>query len=103
MRKKKNRLFTAISVLLILVLVIGAYFYVSYINKKKKEAEEKKSPSTIWIANFDRNKITKIDIKHDDIHLVLEKVKNKWIVNGINNPLYFDQDKIDDIAFSCAK
>jgi len=41
MRKKKNRLFTAISVLLILVLVIGAYFYVSYINKKRKRLKKK--------------------------------------------------------------
>lgn len=104
MRKKKNRLFTIVSVLLVLVLVIGAYFYVSYVNKKKQEAEEKKSSSaSVTVTNFDRNKITKIDIKHDGIHLVLEKVKDKWIVNGINNPLYFDQDKIDDIAFSCAQ
>ncbi|WAM31343.1 DUF4340 domain-containing protein [Caldicellulosiruptor naganoensis] len=104
MRKRKNRLFTIVSVLLVLVLVIGAYFYVSYVNKKKQEAEEKKSSSaSVTVTNFDRNKITKIDIKHDDVHLVLEKVKGKWIVNGINNPSYFDQDKIDDIAFSCAQ
>lgn len=97
---KKNRTLRIVALLLVLAIVIGAYFYVSYVNKKKQQEAEKNSTTSITVTNFDRNKITKMELTHDNLHLIFEKLNGKWIVNNIKNPVYFDQDKIDDIAFS---
>jgi len=86
-----------VSALLILIIALSAYIYL--VNKPKNQ-ETTSETKTIPITELKRENITKMTLTSEYQKLVFTKKDGKWIVNDINKPSYFDQDKIDDIAFS---
>lgn len=93
--KKRQR--SILSLVVVLAVLVGAYFYVS--NRPKKQAEDNK---TIEICKVPKEDIVKMVLEsRDGTTLTFEKKDDKWTVD-YPHPVVLDQTSVDDIAYSFA-
>jgi len=93
--KKRQRSILALAV--VLVVLVGAYFYVS--NRPQEQTNDKES---IEISKVAKDDIVKMVLEsRDGTTLTFEKKDDEWTVD-YPHPVVLDQTSIDDIAYSFA-
>ncbi len=95
MARKKRNAFTLVSLLLSLVVLVGAYIW--YVNREKQqEAEEKETQDEITLAKFDKEKVKSLHYVANDVDITLEFKDELWISEeDPDRPI--NQDKVDSI------
>lgn len=86
-----------IVVLVLLVVLVGAYVYVSLNQKDENIEESTTSAATIELAAFDASSIVKIEMKSSERTLLLEKEEDIWIMNN-NKDVEASQTLIGTVA-----
>lgn len=92
-KKSKNILILVV----VLGLLIGAYYYVNNRPVKDEEPVNEK----VEISKFDKEKLVKMTIKTKDSTLTLTKEGEEWTVD-YPHEIALNQSAIDDIAYSFA-
>lgn len=90
---KKSYSIAIVSILL--VLLIGTYFYIR--SNPKQSEETASSEPQIEIAKFDSATVSQIDIESNENKLNIVKENESWILNG-NRDITASQSTIDGIA-----
>lgn len=94
-KRKKRKSLTLISLLLILVALIGLYFW--YSNREAKTEEEDSTSDSIQLTKIDdTSKLTKLHYRTKDAEITLTKEGDVWkLENEPERPI--DQDKITSL------
>jgi len=94
----RNRI---ILMVLAVILLIGTYFALTKIDKKKPIEEEKPAPQTISIFQTDKDKIVSMTLKTPSTEFTFIKKDKNWVVKGSEN-IKLNQSKVDGLAYDFA-
>ena len=95
MRKSRNLILAAI----LLVVLVGAYIYIS--NNAKENDINEEDGSELTLSNSSRDKITKMILISSEGEITIERKYDIWVLAGKDN-IEIDQEKVNDLAYSFA-